>query len=201
MVSVVAKPLPPIFMSERGFVVTDIEGAMRLGRVYLRAKAVPESTLRDCATPDDALARVVCIIEAGRSLGIGPRESLTNIAFIRGKLALWGDLTVALCQRHPAWRGISCEWNGDGDKRKCVCTVKRDGCPDVVQSFSVADAKKAGLTGDVWNKYTDRMLQQRARAFALRDQFADALLGMSMAEELDDSPNVDSTANVRAALI
>jgi len=40
-----------------------------------------------------------------------------------------------------------------------------------------------------WQQYPDRMLQARARSFALRDTFPDVLLGLSMsAEELGDIP-------------
>jgi hypothetical protein len=43
-----------------------------------------------------------------------------------------------------------------------------------------------------WQQYPDRMLQARARSFALRDVFPDVLLGLSMsAEELGDIPPED----------
>ena len=56
--------------------------------------------------------------------------------------------------------------------------------------FSIEDAKRAGLLGKSgpWQQYTARMLTLRARAFALRDKFADVLKGLSMAEEALDIP-------------
>jgi hypothetical protein len=49
------------------------------------------------------------------------------------------------------------------------------------------DAKRAGLLGkDNWKNYPRRMLQMRARSWALRDCFSDVLLGMRLAEELQD---------------
>ena len=42
--------------------------------------------------------------------------------------------------------------------------------------------------------YSSRMLQMRARAFALRDAFADALRGIQCREEMQDVPK---TAQVR----
>src|SRR5690606_6210149 len=55
-------------------------------------------------------------------------------------------------------------------------------------TFSVADAKKAGLWGKQgpWQQYPKRMLSMRARAFALRDGFADVLRGLGIAEEVQD---------------
>jgi len=57
----------------------------------------------------------------------------------------------------------------------------------VVQSFSVADAKKAGLWGNnTWAKYPKRMLQMRARGLCLRDAYPDVLNGLEIAEEMND---------------
>ena len=192
--------LPPVGMGERGFEVTTLEGAMRLAKIYIEGGAIPAPSIKDCINQQQVMARVLCIIEAGKSLGIGPREALSNIAYIRGRLCIWGDLAVALCQRHRDWKGIRCEWTGSGNDRACVVTVMRAGCPDAVQRFGADDAKKAGLSGDVWAKYPDRMLQNRARAFALRDQFADALMGIGMVEEHDDNTKEDTAATAAAAL-
>jgi len=53
--------------------------------------------------------------------------------------------------------------------------------------FSVSDAKAANLWGKSgpWTNYPKRMLELRARAFALRNMFPDVLLGCAIAEELD----------------
>ncbi len=63
-------------------------------------------------------------------------------------------------------------------------------------SFSMDDAKRAGLAGKKgpWQDYPRRMRQMRARSFALRDAFADALRGLSVREEVMDY--VDVTAEV-----
>src|SRR5262249_22277845 len=51
--------------------------------------------------------------------------------------------------------------------------------------FSTADAKAAGLLGKTgpWSQYPARMRQMRARAFALRDQFAGVLKGLAIRED------------------
>ena len=60
------------------------------------------------------------------------------------------------------------------------------------RKFSVADAKKAHLWGrrGPWENYPERMLQMRARGFALRDSFPDALKGVITVEEAQDFPEV-----------
>jgi hypothetical protein len=59
-----------------------------------------------------------------------------------------------------------------------------------VTQFSVADAVRAGLWGKSgpWTQYPKRMLQLRARGFALRDAFPDVLKGLVTAEEAQDYP-------------
>jgi hypothetical protein len=49
-------------------------------------------------------------------------------------------------------------------------------------------AKKAGVwkKAGPWNDYPDRMLNIRARAWCLRDLFADVLHGLSVGEEVED---------------
>jgi hypothetical protein len=80
---------------------------------------------------------------------------------------------------------------GDGEQMIATCTAKRRGYPEpTTVRFSVADAKKAGLWGKSgpWTQYPRRMLQLRARGFALRDAFPDVLKGLVTAEEAQDYP-------------
>jgi hypothetical protein len=80
---------------------------------------------------------------------------------------------------------------GEGDALVAVCEAKRRGYPaPTVVRFSVADAKKAGLWGKSgpWQQYPGRMMTLRARGFALRNAFADALRGLITAEEAQDYP-------------
>ena len=84
------------------------------------------------------------------------------------------------------------EWfEGEGDERKAVCQVmRRDMDKPVIRSFSVADAKRAGLWKNhkkqPWIQYPQIMLPTRARAFALNVAFADVLAGLAILEEQRD---------------
>ena len=71
-----------------------------------------------------------------------------------------------------------------------VCVAKRKGRKPVTARFSVEDAKRAGLWGKQgpWSAYPKRMMQMRARGFALRDAFPDVLKGMITVEEAQDYP-------------
>jgi hypothetical protein len=122
----------------------------------------------------------------GAELGLKPLQSVQSIAVINGRPAMWGDALMALVRSSPL-----CEWIIEEDDGKtATCRVKRRGEPEQSRTFSIEDAQKAGLGGKSgpWSQYPKRMRQLRARAFALRDVFADVLRGMAMAEEVEDIP-------------
>lgn len=127
---------------------------------------------------------VLIAVQYGAELGLSPMQALQNVAIISGKPSVWGDALLALSMSHPSFEDII-ETVKDG---VATCRVKIKGREDVVKTFSVDDAKKAGLLGKPgpWTNYQSRMLQMRARGFALRDAFPDALKGLMAREEVED---------------
>ena len=138
--------------------------------------------------PGDVL--IAC--QMGSEIGLSPMQAMQNIAVINGRPCIWGDAALAVVQGFHAYEYHK-EWHEgfivDGS-RKAICLVKRAGQDEYRKEFSIDDAKKAGLWGKVgpWSQYPDRMLQMRARAFAIRDKFADALRGINVREEVIDIP-------------
>jgi hypothetical protein len=127
---------------------------------------------------------VLVAIQWGMELGLKPMQALQNIAVINGRPSLWGDAVLALVLASPV-----CEYVRETEENGvAVCRVKRRGDDEHVQTFSDDDAKKAGLIGKQgpWSQYPKRMKKLRARAFALRDKFADVLKGIPIAEEVMD---------------
>jgi len=135
----------------------------------------------------------------GARLGLDLFSSLSGIAVVNGRATLWGDALLAVCQQHPAWEDYQQEITGEGDAQQAVVTVKRKGRSPHTETFSVADAKRAGLWGKQgpWSQHPKRMMALRARAFALRTVFADALAGFHAKEEMDDEPR-EVEATVRS---
>jgi hypothetical protein len=133
---------------------------------------------------------VLLAVAHGGELGIQPLQALQNIAVINGKPAVWGDLMKALCERAVECMDIIETF--DEDIWVAVCIVKRKDKADVVAKFSKEDAQKANLWGKQgpWTTYPKRMLQMRARGFALRDAFPHLLKGLISAEEAQDSPAI-----------
>jgi len=130
-------------------------------------------------------------IQHGSEVGLSPMQSLQSIAVINGRPTIWGDAALALVQSSPQCLYVREYTEGEGDNLTAVCEVQRRGYPQpTVAKFSVADAKRAGLWGKSgpWSQYSGRMLSLRARGFALRNAFADALRGLITAEEAQDYP-------------
>lgn len=131
----------------------------------------------------------VVAIAWGQEIGLGALQALQGIAVINGRPALWGDAALAVVRAHPDFEDIEETIAGDGDKKTATCTIKRKGQAPTTVTFSIADAKTAGLykKQGPWTNYENRMLQMRARGFALRDAFTDALKGFKTAEEVQDT--------------
>ena len=129
-----------------------------------------------------------CLIamQWGSELGLKPLQAIQNLAIINGRPSLWGDAVIALARG-----SVLCEFVIETDDgTTATCKVKRRGEPEQARTFSIEDAKAAGLHGKAgpWTQYPKRMRQLRARAFALRDVFPDVLRGLPVAEELLDTP-------------
>jgi len=134
-------------------------------------------------------ANIVVAWQFGASLGLNILSSMQSIAVINGRPSVWGDAPLAICKAHHAWGDISEEFHGEegADDFRAICVVQRQGQTECRRVFSVKDAKRAGLWGNnVWATYPKRMLQCRARSWALRDTFPDALQGMGIGEEERD---------------
>lgn len=136
---------------------------------------------------------VLIAVQMGAEVGLSPIQALQNIAVINGRPCIWGDAALALVQScsayvsHREWEEVT------ADGLVAYCGVTRRGSEEYVKSFSEKDAKKAGLWGKSgpWTQYPSRMLQMRARGFALRDKFSDALKGLITHEEAMDYPEED----------
>lgn len=145
------------------------------------------------------IAQVALIVAKGMAVGVGPVQALENIMVVNNRCTVWGDLAMALVRASGKAGPIVETIEGDGESRVAVCEATRlhqSGSEVIRRTFSVRDAKDAGLWGKAgpWKLYPSRMLQMRARAFALRDGFADVLKGLSIREEFDD---VEPTPTVR----
>lgn len=133
---------------------------------------------------------ILIAIQMGAEIGLSPLQALQNIAVISGKPCVYGDAALAVVISSPDYISHREWFEGSIERGNLIayCAIKRRNAEEYIKSFSMDDAKKAGLwtKPGVWQQYPTRMLQIRARTFAIRDQFADALRGINIREEVED---------------
>ena len=170
--------------NQRGFAPTTLTEAIQFSEMLASSSMVPRAYQ---GKPNDVL---VCL-QWGYEMGMAPMQALQNIAVINGKPSMYGDSLMALVQASPTCENIEEYFENEGTPNPvAVCVAKRKGRTPVIFKFSVEDAKRAGLWGKTgpWQAYPKRMMQMRARGFALRDAFADVLTGLITVEEAHDWP-------------
>jgi len=167
---------------QRGLALSSFDDAFRFAGMVAKSDFAPKEFR---GKPEACLLA----IQHGAELGLTPMQSLQSIAVINGKPSIYGDAAKACCLASAICEYIRETVTGDGEQMVATCVAKRRGNAEpTTVSFSAADAKKAGLWGKSgpWTQYPKRMLQMRARGFALRDAFADVLRGLVTAEEAQD---------------
>lgn len=174
------QPKPPMMAGGQvaALVPQSLDEAFRVANAISASGLAPKGV--------DRPEQVLVAIMAGAELGFAPFQSMQSFAVINGKPNIWGDALPALL-----WaRGFKIkEWfDNDDEPTKAFCKITRPDGDEIERTFSVNDAKRAGLLGKQgpWQQYQKRMLQMRARAFCARDGAADVLRGMQVAEEVQD---------------
>ncbi|WP_336717499.1 recombinase RecT [Asaia bogorensis] len=163
--------------------ISNFDQLMRFGQMAAKSGMVPSQYN---GKPD----AIIIAVQMGSELGLAPMQALQNIAVINGRPSVWGDALLGLVRASSVCDDVIETFEGDGDSLTAICVAKRKGKSPVEARFSVEDAKNASLWSKQgpWKQYPRRMLQMRARGFALRDAFPDVLRGLITAEEAADTP-------------
>lgn len=193
---VVVSPKAALEVGTQGYIVPKtVEEAMRLAKAVVVAGLAPDSYKNDPS-------KIVLGIMAGMEAGLPPLYGLRQIAIINGRPSIWGDAAMALVQSknlideyyegevgpQPTTDDLS-KWPDNFGYE--VRIKRRHQKGEYVGIFTVGMAKRAGLwlnhKKTPWLEHPLRMLKVRARAFPLRDGFADALAGLAIREEMEDT--------------
>ena len=178
---------PDLKIGDSGVELADLDQLARFAKMVHRSGMAPKAM--------DTVEKIAVAVVMGAEIGIAPMASVRNIAVINGRPSLWGDMMLALCQGTGELEDIVETHDANG----ATCEVKRKGRSTVNHKFTVDDAKKAGLwgKGGPWSQYPERMMQMRARSFALRDAFADVLQGVYERQEAIDASGGVIVAEVK----
>lgn len=194
---------PPVAF---GVAPATLEQAFRLAQAMANSKLVPKD-YQD--KPDDILVAILM----GHEVGLSPMTAVQSIGVVNGKPLLYGDGLLGLVMASPLYDGHEEYFSVSADgitftradiltpdhlKQDTTCAVvgfRRKGIDDpFVRTFSVGDAKRAGLwtKSGTWQTYPQRMLAWRALDFAARAAFPDVLKGLRSEAEVRDLPPDDA---------
>jgi len=162
---------------------SNFERAWKTAEMLCKAKCIPQCFWEN---PADALV----VIQSGHELGLSPMRSLQNMMIVNNRPSIYGDAMLAVCQATKGKVGgfIDCIEVYDDKTGEWTCTVTRDGRAPITRTFTMQEAKDGGFLSKSgpWQTSRKRMMQVRPRSFALRDMFADILMGVLTVEEMQD---------------
>lgn len=120
-------------------------------------------------------ADVFVTILAGAELGMPPMAALRGIHVVKGKPILSADSMVGVVLGRGVAKYFRCT---DETPTSVTYETLRDGMPEPQRcTWTMEDAKRAGLQGDNWSKYPRAMLKARCKAALARDVYPDVLAG------------------------
>jgi hypothetical protein len=182
---IVQQKKSPIGFGAQGVQLASLEEAYRFANAIVASGFAPKGMEKPEA--------VLVAIQLGAEIGLTPMAALQNTAVINGRPAIYGDAALALVRSSGLLESYKEEEIGEAgsDGHGYRVTAIRKGNQAAVETFTVADAKRAKLWGKTgpWSDYPKRMLRFRARGYVLRDLFGDILKGLRTVEEARDIPS------------
>lgn len=141
--------------------------------------------------------------------------AVNNMAFIKGKLSIWGELPGTLAERtgevaeknvyaiNKDYKKICTEnKNIDDEPYAGVCEIQRKGRVKKEFTYTIKEAEKAGQypatrrdgspnADSPWMKFTKVMLMRKSMALGVKFEFPEALVGVPIAEyDYDEAPDL-----------
>jgi hypothetical protein len=168
--------------------VRDLPGVFQLADALADAQGFLPSWVK-------TRGQAVAVLLAGRELGIPPMRAFRVLFSIEGKVELASSEMLALLMRG----GVRIQWVRS-DHEVAHVKMERPGQPPHEETFTIDDAKRAGLASKpIWQKYPKNMLRARCASNAAR-WYAPDLLGNAYAEgEISDEIETPSSAPVSYA--
>lgn len=177
-----------ISVSNKGLQLSTLDDMWRFSQCVVKSGFAPKGMEK----PESVLIAV----EMGYEVGLSPMAALQNTAVVNGRPTIYGDAALALVRGSGLldfYEEKQVGAKGKDDFGYCVTAKRKGDSSSYSETFTVADAKVAGLWGKPgpWSQYPARMLKFRARGFLLRDAFGDVLKGMRTYEEVRDYIDAD----------
>lgn len=108
-------------------------------------------------------AQVAAVILTGRELGMPPMTAVRCLSLVKGKVVEAADSQLARFKADGGRAVFSML-----DATRATLDLTHPNGDKHTETFSIEDAKKAGLSGDNWQKYTKAMLRSRCITAGLK---------------------------------
>lgn len=173
------KPQPSTALARTSYVTEDLQ-PLDIDSAYRLAKAFANGRLYSkFATPE----AIFTIIVKARELGLKITTALDGFHIIEGKPSASADMIRALAERHP-----DCEYFRliTSTAESATWETKHRRHPDpTTYTYTVVEARQAGLRGGNWEKRPRDMVTKTAASKLARIVYPGATLGLYCPEELD----------------
>lgn len=160
-----------------------------MNQVAIREEICFDTVLRDVESMQTMCAKLMrtkhyqtmgeaglfAIVQKAKSLNIHPLEALNGgLYFVQGKVGMSSEMMASLIRG----KGHSIVKDPRSDNTVCILRGKRADNGDTWDvSFSIDDAKRAGLLKNMWDKYPAVMLYNRCMSMLARQLFPDVIKG------------------------
>lgn len=126
-------------------------------------------------------AGIFAIVQKAKSLNINPLEALNGgLYYVQGKVGMSSEMMSSLIRQS----GHSIVKDSKSDNTVCILHGKRSDNGDTwTITFSMEDAKRAGLAKNMYDKYPSIMLYNRAMSMLARQLFPDVIKGAAYTQE------------------
>lgn len=120
-------------------------------------------------------AGLFAIVQKAKSLNLNPLEALNGgLYFVQGKVGMSAELMNSMIRK----AGHSIKKDSKSNETICILHGTRiDNGDTWTVSFSIDDAKRAGLLKNMYDKYPSIMLYNRAMSMLARQLFPDIIKG------------------------
>ena len=186
MTTALATVQTPAIVAVDPYAPKDFDRAWQLAEIVVASKLAPALT-----SPEQAFL----VLATGHELGLTAMQSIRSIHIVDGKPCLSADLIVALVLKSG-----KCEFFNEieSSDKSATWTTKRVNGAETRATFTIDDAKRAGLNGKQnWQKYPAVMLSHRAAAMLARKVYPDVMIGLYDPEELEQPMQTRPTPTVR----
>ena len=149
----------------------------QIGSMWRIATALAKSGMfKDVKQAEQAFAKMV----VGRDLGLTPAQSMTGLYLVEGKPQVAAPLMGHFIRSKPGY-----DWEvTELDDEKCSIIFRVEGREDKTSTFTIEDAKTAGLAEKVtYKKYPRNMLFSRAMSNGVKWYVPEAMGGLPVYAE------------------